>query len=205
MTDVGSIEFVTIEVADTTVAEAFYTAAFEVGSRVRVRASQAPTTGFRGFTMSLIMSQPATVNSLIDSALDAGAKVLKPAVKSLWGYGGVVQAPDGTIWTVASSSKKDTGPAIRQIDAIVLQLGVTDVAASKQFYLDHGLTVAKSYGSRYVELDTGPIKLTLNKRGALAKTAGVSPDGTGSHRLLIGSDAGAFTDSDGFVWEARMD
>jgi predicted lactoylglutathione lyase len=204
MTDMGAgaIGFVTIEVADTTVAEAFYTAAFEAGSRVRVQASQGPTTGFRGFTMSLVVSQPAAVNSFIDSALDAGAKVLKPAAKSLWGYGGGVQAPDGTIWTVASSSKKDTGPATRQIDAIVLQLGVTDVAASKQFYLDHGLTVAKSYGSRYVELDTGPIKLTLNKRGALAKTAGVSPDGTGSHRLLIGSDAGAFTDPDGFVWEA---
>jgi predicted lactoylglutathione lyase len=205
MTDMGSIEFVTIEVADTAVAEAFYNAAFEAGSRVRVRASRAPTTGFRGFTMSLVVSQPAIVNSLIDGALGAGAKVLKPAAKSLWGYGGVVQAPDGTIWTVASSSKKDTGPATRRIDAIVLQLGVTDVAASKQFYLGHGLTVAKSYGSRYVELDTSPIKLTLNKRGALAKTAGVSPDGTGSHRLLIGSDAGAFTDSDGFVWESRMD
>jgi predicted lactoylglutathione lyase len=205
MIGMGAIEFVTIEVADTTVAEAFYTAAFEVGSRVRVRASQAPTTGFRGFTMSLVVSQPATVNSLIDSALDAGATVLKPAAKSLWGYGGVVQAPDGTIWTVASSSKKDTGPANRQIDAIVLQLGVADVAASKQFYLDHGLTVAKSYGGRYVELDTGPIKLTLNKRSALAKTVGVSPDGTGSHRLLIASDAGAFTDSDGFIWEGPMD
>lgn len=167
-----------------------------------MRASQAPATGFRGFTMSLVVSQPATVNSLIDSALDAGATVLKPAVKSLWGYGGVVQGPDGTIWTVASSSKKDASPVTRQIDAIVLQLGVTDVAASKQFYLDHGLAAAKSYGSRYVELDTGPVKLTLNKRGALAKTAGVLPDGTGSHRLVIGSDAGAFTDSDGFVWEA---
>lgn len=202
MTDMGAIEFVTIEVADTTAAEAFYAAAFELGPTVRVRASTAPTTGFRGFTMSLVVSRPGTVNSLIDSAVDAGAKALKPAAKSLWGYGGVVQAPDGTIWTIASSSKKDTGPATRQIDAIVLQLGATDVAASKQFYLDHGLTVAKSYGSRYVELDTGPVKLALNKRGALAKTAGVSPDGTGSHRLLIGSDAGAFTDPDGFVWEA---
>ena len=74
------------------------------------------------------------------------------------GYGGGVLAPDGTIWTVASSSRKDTGPATRQIESIVLQLGVTDVAASKQFYLDHGLTVTKSYGIRYVELDTGPIK-----------------------------------------------
>ena len=199
-----AIEYVTIEVADATAAEAFYAAAFEVGSRVRVRASPAPTTGFRGFAMSLVVPQPATVNSLIDGALNAGATVLKPAAKSLWGYGGAVQAPDGTIWTVASSSKKDTGPANRQIDAIVLQLGVADVAASKQFYLDHGLAVAKSYGTRYVELDTGPIKLTLNRRGALAKTAGVSPDGAGSHRLVIGSGAGAFTDPDGFVWEAPV-
>jgi hypothetical protein len=64
--------------------------------------------------------------------------------------------------------------------------------------------VAKSYRVRYIELDSGPIKLTFNKRGVLAQTAGVSPDGAGSHRLLIGSDAGAFTDSDGFVWEAPM-
>jgi hypothetical protein len=28
-----------------------------------------------------------------------------------------------------------------------------------------------------------------------------APDGTGSHRLTIGSDAGSFTDPDGFSWE----
>ncbi|MGW9413784.1 VOC family protein [Arthrobacter cupressi] len=197
----GTIESVTIEVADTAAAEAFHAAAFGLGNRVRVRASQAPTIGFRGFTMSLVVSQPASVNGLIGSALDAGATVLKPAAKSLWGYGGVVQAPDGTIWTVASSSKKDSGPATRQIDSVVLQLGVADVPASKQFYLDHGLAVGKSFGSRYVEFNTGPITLTLNKRGAVAKTAGVSPDGTGSHRLVINGDAGAFADPDGFAWE----
>jgi len=32
--------------------------------------------------------------------------------------------------------------------------------------------------------------------------AGVSPDGTGSHRLMLGSDAGPFTDPDGFAWDA---
>ena len=197
-----SIEFVTIEVPDTEAAERFYTAAVGLGTQVRLRASEAPTTGFRGFTLSLVVSQPATVDRLISAAVDAGATPLKPAAKSLWGYGGVVQAPDGTIVTVASSSKKDTGPATGQIDAIVLQLGVVDVAASKRFYVDRSLTVAKSYGRRYVEFDTGPVKLTLYKRRALAKVAGVSPDGTGSHRLVVGSDAGPFTDPDGFVWEA---
>ena len=198
----SSIEFVTIEVADTTAANRFYTAAVGLGTRVRLRASEAPTTGFRGFTLSLGVSQPATVNALVGDALDAGATSLKPPAKSLWGYGGVVQSPDGTILTVASSAKKDTGPATRQIDEIVLQLGVADVAASKRFYVDRGFAVAKSYGRRYIEFDTGPIKLTLYKRRALAKVAGVSADGTGSHQLTVGSDAVPFTNPDGFVWEA---
>jgi hypothetical protein len=197
-----SIESITLEVADPTAAGRFYTTAFGLGSQVRVRASEAPTTGFRGFTLSLVVSQPANVNALIDAAGDADATTLKPAAKSLWGYGGVVQAPDGTIWQIASSSKKDTGPATRQIDEIVLLLGVADMAESKGFYVDRGLAVAKSFGSRYVEFATGSgaVKLALYKRRGLAKLVGVSPDGTGSHRITISSDAGPFTDPDGFAW-----
>ena len=166
-----------------------------------LRASEAPTTGFRGFTLSLVVSQPATVDGLLGAALDAGATPLKPVKKGFWGYGGVVRAPDGTIWKVATSSKKNTGPATRQIDEIVLLLGVADVAASKRFFVDRGLAVAKSFGRKYVEFATTPVKLALYGRHALAKDAGVSPDGTGSHRIVIGSDAGPFTDLDGFVWE----
>jgi predicted lactoylglutathione lyase len=198
----ATIEYVTIEVADTAVADHFYSAAFGLGTRVRLRAAEAPTTGFRGFTLSLIVSQPATVNSLIDTAVDAGATPLKPAAKSLWGYGGAVQDPDGTIWTVPSSAKKDTGPATRQIDEFALQLGVTGVAPSKRFYADRGFDVSRSYGRRYVQFDTGPVNLALYERRALAKLAGVSADGTGSHRLVIGSDAEPFTDPDGFLWES---
>jgi uncharacterized glyoxalase superfamily protein PhnB len=199
-----SIESITLEVADPTAANRFCSAAFGLDAQVHVRASEAPTTGFRGFTLSLVVSQPATVKGLISAAVDAGATPLKPAAKSLWGYGGVVLAPDGTIWTVASSAKKDTGAATQQIDEIVLQLGVADVAGSKQFYVDRGLAVAKSYGRRYVEFATpsSPVKLALLERRALAKAAGVSPDGTGSHRIAIGSGAGPFTDPDGFAWEA---
>jgi hypothetical protein len=132
-----------------------------------------------------------------ESPVDARIGFLRPT-----GYGGVVQAPDGTIWTLASSTKKDTGPATRQVDDIVLQLGVAEVAASKRFYVDRGFAVTKSYGRRYVEFATpsSPIKLSLYRRRALAKVAGVAPEGTGSHRLLTGSDAGPFTDPDGFVW-----
>jgi uncharacterized glyoxalase superfamily protein PhnB len=197
-----SIASVTLEVADPAAADRFYSAAFGLGDRLRLRASEEPTSGFRGFTLSLVVSQPADVDALLDAAVQAGATTLKPAAKSLWGYGGVVQAPDGTIWQLASSSKKNTGPATRQVDEFVLLLGVEDVKASKQFYVEHGLTVGKSFGSKYVEFatGTGPVKLALYKRRGLAKVAGVSPDGTGSHRLTIGSDAGPFTDPDGFAW-----
>ncbi len=199
-----SIESVTLEGPDPALANAFYTAAFGLGDTVLVRASDAPTTGFRGFALSLVVSQPSTVDSFICSALDGGATTLKPAKKGFWGYGGVVQAPDGTIWKVATSSKKDTGPATRQVDDIVLLLGVEDVKASKQFYVERGLTVAKSFGSKYVEFESAAshVKLALYGRRAAAKDAGVAPDGTGSHRIVIGSDAGSFTDPDGFAWQA---
>lgn len=201
----ATIESVTIAAGDAVAADTFYAAAFDLSGRVQVEASAEPSTGFRGFTLSLVVPQPVDVDSLIESARVAGADLLKPTAKSLWGYGGVIQAPDGTIWTIASSSKKNSGPETRRIESVVLQLGVTDVAASKRFYLDHELTVSKSYGSRYVELGTGPIGITLNKRDSLAKTAGVSPDGTGSHRVRINGDVGAFTDPDGYVWETGKD
>ncbi|MFB8025010.1 glyoxalase [Streptomyces sp. NPDC056465] len=202
-----SLASVTLEVDDPAAAERFYADAFGLGTQLRVRAAQAPTTGFRGFTLSLTVSQPSTVNSLVDSALEAGATSVKPASKSLWGYGGVVQAPDGTLWKIASSAKKDKGPATRQIDRFVLLLGVEDVIATKRFYVERGLTVGKSFGRKYVEFDTkpGPVSLGLYGRAALAKDAGVAPDGTGSHRIVIGSDIGPFTDPDGFTWEKASD
>ncbi|MFJ8171836.1 glyoxalase [Streptomyces sp. NPDC094473] len=199
----ASITSVTLEVADPTAAEHFYATAFGLRPELRVRASQEPSTGFRGFTLSLTVSQPSTVNGLIDAALDAGASAVKPATKSLWGYGGVVQAPDGTLWKIATSAKKDKGPATREIDRFVLLLGAEDVLASKRFYVGQGLTVGKSFGRKYVEFDTpsSPVTLALYGRRALAKDAGVPPEGTGSHRIALGSDIGPFTDPDGFAWE----
>ena len=146
----NSIASLTLEVPDPTAAEAFY-AAFGVGAHAGVRAAQAPTTGFRGYTLSLVVSQPNIVDAFLGAALDGGAAPLKPAKKGFWGYGGVVRAPDGAIWKFATP----------------------------------GLQVS----------------LALLGRHALAKDAGVSPDGTGSHRIVIGSDAGSFTDPDGFAWE----
>ncbi|MGW0336513.1 glyoxalase [Streptomyces sp. NPDC003011] len=197
---------VTLDVADPEAAHRFYTA-FGVDAHVHLRASEAHSTGFRGFTLALTVSGPATVDGFLGAAVDAGATVLKPAAKSLWGYGGVVRAPDGTIWKVATSEKKDTGPATREIDEVVLLLGVEDVKASKRFYVGRGLTVAKSFGGKYAEFASdessrvSPVKLALYKRPGLAKDLGVPADGTGSHRVVLGSTAGSFTDPDGFAWE----
>jgi predicted lactoylglutathione lyase len=202
----ANIASITLDVADLSAARRFYSAAFDLAdeSRLCLREAQAPSTGFRGYTLSLTVAQPGTVDSLLGSAVDAGASVLKPAAKSMWGYGGTVQAPDGAIWKVATSAKKDTGPASREFDELVLLLGVADMAASKRFYVEHGLTVAKSFSRMYVEFASGPgqVKLGLYRRRALAKDAGVAPEGTGAHRIAVGSDLAPFTDLDGYAWEA---
>ena len=200
----AAITSVTLEVPDPAAARDFYRAAFGLGDQVRFRASQEPATGFGGFTLSLVVSQPSTVDALVATALNAGATMIKPVKKSVWGYGGSLRAPDGTIWKVASSSKKETGPATRQIDDIVLLLGCANVVASKQFYVERGLAVKRSFGGKYAEFHTpeAPVRLGLYPRRALAKDAGVPPEGTGSHRIAVNSDAGPFTDPDGFAWEA---
>ncbi|AFR50789.1 glyoxalase [Gordonia sp. KTR9] len=197
-----NINALTLEVSDIAAAQTFYDKAFGLGDRLRLRAGDSPTTGFRGFVVSLVVADPTVADSFLQPAIDAGATVLKPAKKSFWGYGGVVQAPDGTIWKVATSSKKPTGAPERKVDDLVLLLGVDDVAATKQFYVSHGFAVAKSFGRKYVEFESGPgsIKLALYGRKAAAKDAGVPAGGSGSHRLVIGGDAVELTDPDGFAW-----
>jgi catechol 2,3-dioxygenase-like lactoylglutathione lyase family enzyme len=194
---------ITLEVADPAASAAFYQA-FGLDAHVNVRASEAPTSGFRGFALSLVVSQPGNVDAFVRAALAAGATVLKQAAESFWGYGGAVQAPDGTICKIATSNKKDTGPAVQQLDQVALLLGVADVKASKRFYVERGLAVAESYGGKYVEFKTpgSPVTLALYPRRALAEDTGVALEGTGSHRVAIGSDAGPFADPDGFAWEA---
>ncbi|MFM1726250.1 glyoxalase [Rhodococcus sp. PAM 2766] len=198
-----TIDTLVLDVPDTSAAKAFYTE-LGVDAHVAVAEAATPDTGFRGYTLSLVVSQPNIVDAFIEAALGAGATVLKPVKKSLWGYGGVVQAPDGAIWKVATSSKKNTGPAERRFDDIVLLLGVEDVKASKQFYVDRGFEVAKSFGRKYVEFAApdSRIKLALYGRRALAKDAGVPADGTGAHGIVIGSDVPGFTDPDGFTWQS---
>lgn len=202
-TTLTRIDSITLGAADPEASARFHRDAFDLDDRVRTAPTDAATDGFRGYTLSLVAPQPANVAALFDAAVAAGAGILKPLAKSLWGYGGVVQAPDGAIWNLATSNKKDSAPASRAFDHVVLLLGVEDVSASKRFYAERGLTVGKSFGT-YVDFDlTGsPIGLGLYRRRALAKSAGVSAEGSGSHRIRITGDGGAFVDPDGFEWDA---
>ncbi len=196
------IDTITLEVADPQAAANFYKSAFGDDVPLDFQPSEEPTSGFRGLTISLVVSQPSTVHALFDAAVAAGATVRKPAARSFWGVGGVVQAPDGTLWKIATSAKKDSDPTDRAIAEVVVLLGVADVKASKQFYVDRGLEVAKSYGRKYVEFvgTAGSVKLALYGRRAATKDAGVPEEGSGSHRVVLHSRLGAFTDPDGFVW-----
>jgi hypothetical protein len=199
-----SIASIVLEGPEPALAEEFYAAVFGPDAPVRVRDSKEPTSGFRGFVLSPVVPRPADVDRLVDAAHRAGATVLKPATRSLWGYGAVFHAPDGAIWKVATSAKKDAGPPTGRIDSLVLLLGAEDVIASKRFYVDRGLPVAKSFGRRYVEFDTpsDAVTLALYGRRALAKDVGVPADGTGSHRFVIVGEGGPFNDPDAFAWEA---
>jgi catechol 2,3-dioxygenase-like lactoylglutathione lyase family enzyme len=83
------------------------------------------------------------------------------------------------------------------IESVTLE--VADPTAAEQFYsAAFGLG---SGGQVRVRASNAPTTGFRGRR-ALAKDAGVSPAGTGSHRLVIGSDACSFADPDGFVWES---
>lgn len=197
-----TINFLTLDVTEPAAAETFYAQAFGLGPEVRARAARTASTGFRGFSISLLVGQPSSVDSLYGTAVAAGATALKPATKGMWGYGAVVQDADGVVWKLATSSKKEKGLPARQIDDVVLLLGAADLRASKRFYVERGLEVKRSFPGRYAEFNSGAIKLALYPgRDGVAKEAGISPDGDGPHGITLNSDA-AFTDPDGFVWEA---
>lgn len=87
-----TINNLTLDTPEPTAAKAFHTA-LGVDAHITARDADAPTTGFPGFTLSLVVSQPNIVDAYIEAALDNGGATITPAKKSLWGNGGVVQAP----------------------------------------------------------------------------------------------------------------
>ena len=197
-----SIESITLEAPDPAAAGRFYTAAFGLGTQLRLRASKAPTAGFRGFTISLTVSQPATVKGPIGAALDAGATPLKPATKQFWA-------------ATPASCKPRTGPSGRSRprrrrtpDRPPGRSTRSCCWAPRTWPRANGSTPTAALPWRMPMAASSsrsplhPMPSSWRSTGdAAARDAGVSPDGTGSHRLMIGSDAGPFTGLDGFAWD----
>jgi hypothetical protein len=203
VTVMASIESVTLDVADLTAANRFYTGAFGLGTQVRLRASEAPTTGFRGFTLSLTVSQPATVNGLIGAALDAGATSLKPAAKS---FGATAASYEPRTGLSGRSRRRRRRTPARPPGRSTRSCSCWE---PRTWPRASGSTLTAAWPWRRAlaastsssPLRRVPSSWALYGRRAAAKDAGVSPEGTGSHRLMVGSDAGPFTDPDGFAWE----
>lgn len=200
-----SINHVVLEASDADAATAFYRDALKLDDRVQVRRTDQPTSGFRGYTLGLDAADAASVDRLLSAAIAAGAETIKSGKKQFWGgYSGVIRTPDGAVVKVATSDNNQTDMTTNSIARVVLLLGVTHVGKTKDFYTEAGLPVAKAFGSKYVEFEPacGPVTLALYKRSALAKEFGVSSEGSGAHRMALGSNGAALTDPDGFVWEA---
>jgi len=68
-------------------------------------------TGFAGFTIAHNVDSQAAVDELLDQAISAGAKLVKPAQKVFWGgYSGYFADPDGYLWEVAHNPLFWIGP-----------------------------------------------------------------------------------------------
>lgn len=67
--------------------------------------------GFPGFTLSHNVSSESEVDQIMDQAVSAGARVVKPPQKVFWGgYSGYFKDPDGYLWEVAYNPHFWVGP-----------------------------------------------------------------------------------------------
>ena len=61
--------------------------------------------GFRGITLSYVVTAEGRVDAVLDEAARAGGQIVRPAQRGPWGgYFGYFADPDGYLWKVAQSS-----------------------------------------------------------------------------------------------------
>jgi catechol 2,3-dioxygenase-like lactoylglutathione lyase family enzyme len=67
--------------------------------------------GFAGFALAHNVGSEAEVDAVVDQAVAAGAKRIKPPQKVFWGgYSGYFADPDGHLWEVANNPLFWVGP-----------------------------------------------------------------------------------------------
>jgi hypothetical protein len=97
---------------------ASHAVALDLGTQAHLRAPDAQLPGIAGFTPSVIVSGPATLNCLIEPS-DAGATPLKPAAKSFCAAAASYEPLTGRFGR-SRARRKDTARPTWQIDEIVL-------------------------------------------------------------------------------------
>jgi catechol 2,3-dioxygenase-like lactoylglutathione lyase family enzyme len=61
--------------------------------------------GFRGVTLAYVVRAEERVDAILAEAERAGAKIVKPPVRTSWGgYGGYFADPEGYLWEVAAGA-----------------------------------------------------------------------------------------------------
>ena len=74
-------------------------------------AVNADGSGFRGITLAHVVSTRKEVRNVLDRAVRAGGKLVKPAQEVFWGgYSGYFADPDGHLWEVAWNPHFRPGP-----------------------------------------------------------------------------------------------
>ena len=68
--------------------------------------------GFPGFTLAHNVATRNEVDQILQQAVDAGGKLVKPAGEVFWGgYSGYFSDPDGYLWEVAHNPHFWVGPS----------------------------------------------------------------------------------------------
>lgn len=147
-------------------------------------------TPFPGYVVTYALAQPSEVRAVMDAAVHAGAHVLKPAKKALFGsFSGAFRAPDGSVWKIAADSSRDRGagggdPRPTEISII---LGVQAPTASRTFYQALGMETDRDYGNKYIDFRPvdSAVRLCLMQRAVLAKDVGIDDPGRGAEGLAL--------------------
>jgi catechol 2,3-dioxygenase-like lactoylglutathione lyase family enzyme len=155
------------------------------------------TSGFRAFTLSLILTTPGDVDRILERAARRGGRVSKPAKASFWGYSAYVTDPSGYLWKIASAKRRrlisrkepsmNNGHVIKPQEAPIT-IGVADMKRAKEFYRDGlGMPIKKSFGNKFALFggEDGTSDLGMYKREALADDAEVNPEGSGFRGFSI--------------------
>lgn len=166
------------------------------------------SSGFRGFVLGSIVSQPGEVRVLLETAATNGATVVKPPRKQLFGeFTAVYRAPDGAVWKLAASSKKDASriPDPPTPTETAVYLGVTKPTASRRFYEAVGMSADHDYGDRFIDFTApaGVCRLGLLSRRDLAKDAGVDERGEGFCAVVLEHAAGSPDEVDALIAAAE--